>query len=529
MAIILKKIRLVGWLCSHGQGLARVCQKTKNIGFALMLSILIGSSAVVNAQSDVSPSGYKKPQANDSEFDNASDPFALYCQDANEDYQDTVFGELIYSEPSTSTKLEMLRLLSKETPSLPVFMHALSMGLSIDDMLLASLEYEPEKARELASSAVKLLPLLDGPDTYRYSTYNIGALQRYVDGQAEERNKGYVDQADEHKPYSIHEVVDKFFEKRLVLAPYPDWIEGQFHFMASAKELLELQGVKEDQRWYHSKSSKSVDDRPIFISLYEHGKRVLVDGVERIEAALEQNPNAQLPVVFIYNRLNERSIDDLGYPATLRGMRDAYRKENLMVTPTPQWEIGEYHAYIEADEFDQLLNLPEEDDFEPEAWNALLSEAENYDVNDTSILVIILPSQGAVRRTREHTPKDSATQVLPATNLFAAWDNPRTESKFKYASPKDDGLVPGLNSVLSNGLIVNRPDLIAALKALGVSRVPVAVYYLDGARVKPYRRGARSLIQSALGIDTPNIVPPGGGLLPPPPVDLPPASPPGLP
>ena len=118
----------------------------------------------------------KKPQANDSEFDNASDPFALYWQDANEDYQDTVFGELIYSEPSTSTKLEMLRLLSKETPSLPVFMHALSMGLSIDDMLLASLEYEPEKARELASSAVKLLPLLDGPDTYRYSTYNICLL-----------------------------------------------------------------------------------------------------------------------------------------------------------------------------------------------------------------------------------------------------------------------------------------------------------------------------------------------------------------
>ena len=143
-------------------------------------SIAQTNSDALNSASDSSNQAvldYKQQQANDSEFDNHHDEFSIFWRDANESYEDTVFGELIYNEPSTATKLEILRLLSKDTPSLMVFMHAVSMGLSIDEVLLAALEYEPEKARDLAGAAISLLPLLGETDKYQYAIYNLDGLE----------------------------------------------------------------------------------------------------------------------------------------------------------------------------------------------------------------------------------------------------------------------------------------------------------------------------------------------------------------
>jgi len=58
---------------------------------------------------------------------------------------------------------------------------------------------------------------------------------------------------------------------------------------------------------------------------------------------------------------------------------------------------------------------------------------------------------------------------------------------------------------MGKGVIFNRPDLIAALNALGVSDVPVAFYYLNSARVKPFTRGARELIQGVIGVTIPQV------------------------
>ena len=57
---------------------------------------------------------------------------------------------------------------------------------------------------------------------------------------------------------------------------------------------------------------------------------------------------------------------------------------------------------------------------------------------------------------------------------------------------------------MGQGLLFSRPDLIAALNALGVSSVPVAFYYVDNSRVKPFLKGPRPLIQAALGLSNPN-------------------------
>jgi len=471
---------------------------------------------------------YKTPSVHDSEFDNPNDGFIVNWRNADAEYEDTEFGELMYNEPSTPTKLEMLRLLSKDTPSTLIFMHAISMGLGIDEILQASVRYAPEKSRDLAGSAVSLLPLLNKSEIYHYSSYDLESLKGYVDDLSDQKKWEY--KVTDGKDYSVHAVVDRFFNDRLVLRPQPDWYDGQVHFMATAEELSSLRSQSTDNssRWYRSNSSKPQDEqRPIFISLYESDKSVLIDGNERVQAALKNNPYELLPVVFIYNRLNELPIDKLGYPATLKGLKQAYIEKNIMVTPTPEWQLGEYHIHVELSEFYELFNIPVEEDFEPEAWQKLIADAKKYDVNETSFIAVILG--GAQANKKQKNRLDDQTAKLPSQyqvfseSMLAAWDDPRTESQFKFTRPGDaDNL--SLSSILGKGVIFNRPDLVAALNALGVKQIPVSIYYLDSARVKPFTRGPRSLIQAAIGIQVPVTVPPSGGVAP-----LPPASPPGLP
>jgi len=463
---------------------------------ASIASTPVGAQQETVQSSNVNAEGYRVTTEGESEFDNANDSYIRDWRESLDKnaYEDTEFGELMYNEASVPTKLEALRLISKDTPSMLVFLTAVSMGLDIESLLKASVDYEPDKGRDFASSAVAILPVLSSSQNYLYSGYELEDLER----------------EDETKPFSVEEVINRFFKGREVLRPYPDWYEGQYHFLASAAELKQYQEPKKDAHWYRARSTDESAERPIFVSLYEATQTVLVDGVDRINKALKGDPEAQLPVVFVFNRLNERSLDDLGYPLTIRGVRDAYTERELMVTPAPEWQQGDYHFYAKMDEVDEVFNLPEEDDFEPQAWQNLIAEAEDYAVTNTSFLLTVLGGG----ESSEAAKRDRFNKL---TTEMAAFDDPRTEGAYPYVAPKDGPAVT-LKNVLGQGVILNRPDLASALKTLGVSQIPVAVYYLDSARVKPYSKGPRALIQAVVGAGVPKGTFGGeGGITPPPP------------
>jgi len=92
----------------------------------------------LSTQSSLDENGYRLLPAEESEFDNvresAAPPPKPKVASGEEEYQDSGFGEYLYSESSLATKLEMLRLLSKQTPPTQVFLHAISMGVGVDEM-----------------------------------------------------------------------------------------------------------------------------------------------------------------------------------------------------------------------------------------------------------------------------------------------------------------------------------------------------------------------------------------------------------
>ncbi|WP_113955025.1 hypothetical protein [Arenicella xantha] len=441
--------------------------------------------------------GYKVKPIEESEFDNDSDYFVKGWQQSvpRQDYEDTEFGALMYNEASTPTRLEVLRLLSKDTPSILVFLTAVSMGLDVETVLQAAARYQPNKGRDLAASAVEILPLIPDAPQYVYNTYELDDLER----------------DDETQPYSVAEVMERFFDDRRVLGPAPDWIEGQYHFLASAAELVRLREPKKNISWYKSRSTQDVSSRPIFISLYEENGSVLIDSQQRIERALAADKNAMVPVVFIFNRVNERSADELGeeYPATIQGVQRAYMERGLMLTPAPEWETGEYHIAADIDEFYDVFDIPEEQDFEPEAWQTLLAEAENYSVTDTSLIAVIIGSG-------DGEGEGSSSGLLNETSQYATWDDPRSEEAFPYVDPSD-GSPMTLKAIVGKGIILNRPDLVAALNALGVEELPIVFYYIDNNRVKPFLKRPQVLIDSITGnARIPGRFNGGGGISPPP-------------
>ncbi|GHA08290.1 hypothetical protein GCM10008090_17680 [Arenicella chitinivorans] len=484
-----------GWL-EIAQHVGAVCGQRARASSVL----LVGACVLMYSVSSHSQT-YRVPPAGESEFDNKSDAYVKDWRTSvpKEDYEDTEFGELMYNEASTPTRLEVLRLLSKDTPSVLVFLTAVSMGLDIESVLQASVRYQPEKSRDMTASAIDILPLLpDSPD-YVYSSYDLEDLDR----------------AGPSDPYSAKEVAKRFFDGRDVLMPAPDWVDGQYHFLASAAELNELVDDSEGVRWYHSKSSIDVAKRPIFVSLYEGTQSILIDDEARVKSALRADPDALLPVVFVFNRVREFPADKLpDYPKTIKGIQRAYTERGLMLTPTPEWEKGEYHLYAKIDEFVEVFDIPEEEDFEPEAWQRLLTEAKEYSVPDTSFLAVIIGGD---------TGDDNENSALTYSEYhqYAQWDDPRTEADYPYVSAgsgdddderdqSDSGGI-SVKAIVGKGIILNRPDLIAALKALGVEEVPLAFYYVDNARVKPYVKRPQALVESVLGIRQPTGGSYGGG------------------
>lgn len=408
---------------------------------------------------------------------------AMAESNANEEYEDTDFGFYLYSEASDETKEEMLDLLDNESPAVAVFAHAVSMGLGIDEVLEAAVRRDSENGRDYVTAAASLLPFLG--DTYRYSydEYDLDDLEQ---------------------PYKVAEVIERFFDDNQILIPQPDWRQDQFHFLASASELKELSKTQVEDWYRQGQGPLKNIQRPIFISLYEDSKKVLVDGLERIYQASDENPNALLPVVFVYNRLIERPVDGMeDYPKTIRGIQKAYIEQSLMLTPVPEWHSQEYHIEANMEELTEIFDLPQREDVPEEQWDMVEADVKANGINE-SFLIVILSADADIA--------GSVNSPLNwASNRFSVLDYAKYDA--------------GLDVVMNEGLIINRPIRLSVASFLGYKSVPIAFYYIDNNRVKPYKdglRGLKNLVVSA-GVQ-PGAVGGLGGFTtpPPPPRELPP-------
>lgn len=278
---------------------------------------------------------------------------------------------------------EFSRLFKLGYPPATVMMHAISTGMSINDILYIAVKSDPDRSREFYGTAESLLPALPG----------------WV-CQAEEDRSRYtreVDLAELGDDPGIRRVAELFVNEDRRVVPFPDWSEGRVHMEASVEELSEL---VTDEQWYvpgdDDGTPRTAPNRPVFVSVYKHNGAIVVDsGVERIRRAREQGMD-RLPVVLVYNDAQQRPIDSFDDDVTVAELANEFYGEGIELTAVPEWQVGDHHKSATVAELREVVDVPARDDIPDARWESMEQEirANGMTLPKPLLLTLVRSGQG---------------------------------------------------------------------------------------------------------------------------------------
>lgn len=250
---------------------------------------------------------------------------------------------------------EFARLFELGYPPATVMMHAISTGMSINDILYIAVKSDPARAGEYYDTAESLLPSLPG-----WVCQADAARGRYT------REVNLDELGDDP---GIRRLAELFINEDRRVVPFPDWTEGRVHMEASVDELASLVS---DEQWYvpgeNDGSPRTAPNRPVFVSIYKHNGAIVVDsGVERIRRAREQGAG-RLPVVLVYNDSRQRPLTAFEGDATVGELAEAFYDDGIEVTAVPEWRAGDYHKSATVPELREVVEVPAREDIPETRW-----------------------------------------------------------------------------------------------------------------------------------------------------------------
>lgn len=278
---------------------------------------------------------------------------------------------------------EFARLFRLGYPPATVMMHAISTGMSINDVLYIGVKSDPGRAREFYETAESLLPALPG-----WVCQADSERSRYTKS---------VDPAELGDDPSIRRLAQLFIDEDRRVVPFPDWTTGRVHLEASVDELA---GLLNDEQWYvpgaDDGTPRTAPRRPVFVSVYKHSGDIVVDsGVERIQRAREEGRD-RLPVVLVYNDELQRPVSSFDRDVTLAELAAEFYGEGIELTAVPEWQVGDYHKSATVDELRQVVDIPARDDIPEDRWATVEQRirASGMALPEPLLLTLIRSGQG---------------------------------------------------------------------------------------------------------------------------------------
>lgn len=277
---------------------------------------------------------------------------------------------------------EFARLFALGYPPATVMMHAISTGMSINDILYIGVKSNPDRARELYGTAESLLPSLPG-----WVCQADAERSRYTKE---------VDLSELGDNPSIRHLAELFIDEDRRVVPFPDWDDGRVHMEASVPELVELVS---DEQWYapgdDDGTPRSSPNRPIFVSVYKHSGDIVVDGAERIRRARDRGVE-RLPVVLVYNDVRHRPISSFGGDVTVGELANVFYEDGIELTAVPEWQVGDHHKKATVDELREVVDVPAREDVPESRWNEAVQEirANQMTLPGPLLLTLVRSGQG---------------------------------------------------------------------------------------------------------------------------------------
>jgi len=302
---------------------------------------------------------------------------------------------------------EVVQLLDHGYPLQSIYLHGVGRGMPIDDMVFLATRARPAEAARNARVAIEMLPSLP-------------AWACHDDAHSSDDRYAPVYSADELGPITtIREVSTRFFEYNERLSPFPNWSEDQVHARVPTSELRDLAS---EGHWYKNTWADRPENSGIFVSLYRHENRILIDGnLDQIAEATAAG-EASMSVVIVYNDEFQRPVSDFGDVQT-EDVVDAYFDRGLELTHVPNWNkpYGDFHHVSSIENIEQYVDLPEKDEIDEARWEALEVELSGAGFNEQPVLISIYENDHKVwvdEPERLTVAKSLGMDSAPVTYLY---------------------------------------------------------------------------------------------------------------
>lgn len=270
----------------------------------------------------------------------------------------------------------------------------------------------------------------------------------------------------------LKEIVERYFEIPEVLAPIPNWIDGEYNGIFNFSDLLQFSSP---EYWYFPDESIPIlsGKRPksLLISLYVGTNQVVVDN-NMIDALRAELGSDDIPVTFVFNDSNTVPISYFGANVSLEEISKAFIERGIKVAEVPMWWQGDYHLRPTIEEFEKFFDIPALEEIKPEKQASLKADLEANGFSRKSIIV----------------------------SLFAE----------------------------SESMAVDQPERIRVAASMGITRIPTTFNFVEQDSLVAHCGPGTPVGAGAVsGSTTPEggaIVPPGTPVVPPPPEPEIPAS-----
>jgi len=185
----------------------------------------------------------------------------------------------------------------------------------------------------------------------------------------------------------LKEIVQRYFDVPEVLAPIPNWIDGEYNGIFNYNDLLQFSSP---EYWYHPDPSRQIlsGKRPhsVLVALYVGTNQVVLDN-NMIDALHADLGTDEIPVTFVFNDTNTVPISYFGANVSLEEIFKAFNERGIKVADPPMWWQGDYHLKPTIEEFEKFFDIPALEDIDPDKRAALQADLEAHGFSRKPIIV----------------------------------------------------------------------------------------------------------------------------------------------
>jgi hypothetical protein len=185
----------------------------------------------------------------------------------------------------------------------------------------------------------------------------------------------------------MREIVDRYFKVPEVIAPIPNWIDGEFHGTFDYHDIIQFSSP---DYWYFANEDLPIlsgkRPRSLLISLFVGTNQVVIDN-NMIDVLRKELGTDEIPVTFLFNDSNTVPVSYFGSNVSLEEVFKAFIERGIKVAEVPMWWQGDYHLTPTIEEFEKFFDIPPLEDINPDKRAAMEADLKAHGFTRKSIIV----------------------------------------------------------------------------------------------------------------------------------------------